>query len=393
MLQLNQALTRAIVGSGTAHACQKARSRQRSLQGMKILVISLAGIGDTLFATPLIHELRLSFPDASIDTLVLWPGAADLLKGNPHLDSVFQKDLLKDSIASNLHFLGLLRKRRYDFSINTHPQSRVHYRITARFINAARRISHSYDRPSPLDPFLVTDQVPQDYQIHCVENNLNLLPLVNQKPQLPDHQYELFLAEPEIAWAAQFLSQNHLAGKSIVAFHVGSGTTKNLALRRWPPDHYIRLIQKLNSTRPEIGILLLGGPGEIQDHELILQKVDRKKVFAPRTENLRQAAALLQHARVFVSVDTALMHLAAAAKVPRQICIETPSFNKTVEPYGRSFVLVQNPMINGRHLEMYRYDGKGLQASPARLMEIMASIPVEEVLLQVNKALDPQPAP
>ena len=46
---------------------------------MKILVISLAGIGDTLFATPLIHELRANFPDATIDALVMWPGAKDLL--------------------------------------------------------------------------------------------------------------------------------------------------------------------------------------------------------------------------------------------------------------------------------------------------------------------------
>jgi len=52
---------------------------------MKILVISYAGIGDTLFATPLIHELRAMHPGATIDALVRWRGAKDLLEGNPHL--------------------------------------------------------------------------------------------------------------------------------------------------------------------------------------------------------------------------------------------------------------------------------------------------------------------
>jgi ADP-heptose:LPS heptosyltransferase len=51
---------------------------------MNILVISLAGIGDTLFATPLIHELRANFPAANIDALVLWTGSKHLLEGNPH---------------------------------------------------------------------------------------------------------------------------------------------------------------------------------------------------------------------------------------------------------------------------------------------------------------------
>jgi len=40
----------------------------------------LAGVGDTLLATPLIHELRAIFPTAMIDVLVLWPGSRDVLE-------------------------------------------------------------------------------------------------------------------------------------------------------------------------------------------------------------------------------------------------------------------------------------------------------------------------
>ena len=60
----------------------------------KILVISLAGIGDTLIATPFIRELRENFPDAVIDALVMWPGAKDLLEHNPNVNRVFQKNLM-----------------------------------------------------------------------------------------------------------------------------------------------------------------------------------------------------------------------------------------------------------------------------------------------------------
>jgi ADP-heptose:LPS heptosyltransferase len=95
---------------------------------LKFLVISYAGIGDTLFATPLIHELRANFPDSTIDVFVRWKGSKDLLEGNPHINSVYQKDLVKTGQTGALDLLGQLRRNRYDVSINTHPQSRVAYR-------------------------------------------------------------------------------------------------------------------------------------------------------------------------------------------------------------------------------------------------------------------------
>ena len=64
---------------------------------MKILVISLAGIGDTVLATPLIGELRANFPEAQIDALVRWPGAKDVLLGSPHLNSIHQQNLQGES--------------------------------------------------------------------------------------------------------------------------------------------------------------------------------------------------------------------------------------------------------------------------------------------------------
>ena len=55
----------------------------------------MAGIGDTLIATPFIHELRANFPAATIDALVMWPGAKDLLEHDPDVNRVFQKNLMK----------------------------------------------------------------------------------------------------------------------------------------------------------------------------------------------------------------------------------------------------------------------------------------------------------
>src|ERR1017187_9805303 len=83
---------------------------------MKILVISMAGIGDTLLATPLIRELRANFPDAVIDALAMWPGSKDLLENNPHVNRVFQKNLIKCGKFEAVRFLWSLRRERYQLS-------------------------------------------------------------------------------------------------------------------------------------------------------------------------------------------------------------------------------------------------------------------------------------
>src|SRR5438270_12326622 len=101
---------------------------------MKILVISLAGIGDTILATPLIQELRANFPEAQIDALVLWAVSKDVLEGNPHLNAIYQQNLLRESKVKALRFLQPLRHQNYDVSINTHPQRRRHYRVIARLL-------------------------------------------------------------------------------------------------------------------------------------------------------------------------------------------------------------------------------------------------------------------
>jgi ADP-heptose:LPS heptosyltransferase len=354
---------------------------------VKILVISLAGIGDTLFATPLIHELRTNFPEAEIDALVMWAGSKDLLENNPYVNRVFQKNLMKCGKFAALKFFWSLRRERYDLSINTHPQSRAHYRVAAMLVGAPVRLSHEYEGFGALDRWLTNMTHPQDYSRHAVENNLALLSLLNIKPQLPAHRHEIFLTEPEQDWAADFINRRNLTGRPLLGVHVGSGGTKNLALRRWPLQNYIELTQRLHQNRPELAILFFGGPEEKADHEKIRAQVIGENLFFPQTDNVRQAAALISKCTAFLSVDTALMHVAAAVKVRGQIVIETPTWNKPIEPFGNPFTLVKNPAMAGRNLEFYRYDGGDIKGTRKELLACMDSVKVADVFATVTNLI------
>ena len=360
---------------------------------MKILVISLAGIGDALLATPLIHELRANFPDATIDALVLWAGSRDLLENNPHLNHIHQKNLVTAGILDTtgklqaLRFFWSLRRERYDISINTHPQSRTHYRIAARIVGATTRISHEYECFGALDRRLVNRTLPQDYTRHSIENNLDVLPLLGAQKKLPAYEIEIFLTPVEEKWADDSLADHKLTGQKLLGVHVGSGGTKNLPLKRWPLKNYAGLIRRLNRERRDISVLLFGGPDEVNDHEVILTQTDRDRVFQVGAENLRQAAALMKRCHSFLSVDTALMHQAAAVKTPAQIVIEAPTLNVTNLPYGNPYTLVKNPVVNGRGLDFYRYDGGDIKGTREELLACMASVKVEDVFAAVTKLI------
>ena len=347
----------------------------------------MAGIGDTLIATPLIHELRANFPAATIDVLAMWAGSKDLLESNPHVNRVFQKNLLKCGKLEAVRFLWSLRRQGYKLSINTHPQSRIHYRIAAWLAGAEVRISHEYECFHWLDRWLVTGTLPQDYTVHSIENNAAVLPLIGAQKKLAAQEMEFHLTSAEEKFADDFLANHQLAGQKLLGIHVGSGGTKNLPLKRWPLKNYAGLVRRLNQERPDIRVLLFGGPEEAKDHQIVLAQANRDLTLEAKTRNLRETAALMKRCSAFLSVDTALMHIAAAMKVPNQIVIEAPTLNVTNWPYGNQFTLVKNPVVSGRNLDYYRYDGGDIKGTRAELIAAMESVTVAEVFATITKLI------
>jgi heptosyltransferase II len=354
---------------------------------MKILVITMAGIGDSLLSTPFIHELRANFPGATIHALVRWPGAKDLLDNNPHLDRAIQKDLVRVGKPAALRFLWSLRRERYDISINLHPQSQRLYRVAARAVGAPLRISHEYECSGALDRWLVNRTLPQDYTRHSIDNNFDILPLIGAQLKLPAHTLEIFLSPDEERWADDFLTRHKLAGQKLLGVHAGSGSTKNLSLKRWPLKSYAGLVRRLTAERSDISVLLFGGPEEAGDHEVIRAQGRPEQALSAGAKNFRQTAALMKRCDAFLSVDTVLMHLAATVRVPKQIVIEAPTLNATNLPYGNPFTLVKNPVVAGRNLDYYRYDGGDIKGTREELLACMASIKVEEVFETVTKLI------
>jgi hypothetical protein len=67
--------------------------------------------------------------------------------------------------------------------------------------------------------------------------------------------------------------------------------------------------------------------------------------------------------------------------------IEAPTLNVTNWPYGNPFTLVPNPVVNGRGLDYYRYDGGDIKGTREELIAAMESVKVSDVFAAVTKAL------
>jgi hypothetical protein len=74
-------------------------------------------------------------------------------------------------------------------------------------------------------------------------------------------------------------------------------------------------------------------------------------------------------------------------KVPNQMVIEAPTLNPTNVPWQTAYRVIRNPMVNGRNLDYYRYDGKPIKGTDEELLRCMTSITVDEVHAAASEAL------
>ncbi len=164
---------------------------------------------------------------------------------------------------------------------------------------------------------------------HELEYNLDLLvPLgVELSGKSPGPVFRLRVAERK--WGMDYLKRLGVKpGNKLVVLHPGGFGSALL----WPPAHYAKLIGMLAALR-RVKIILAGGKGE----KRLLQRIARDSGVSPLVIagdlSLRQYAAVIDGARLFVSASTGPMHLASCLR-PRLISIFCPLKDCTPDRWG-----------------------------------------------------------
>ncbi|WP_353684105.1 glycosyltransferase family 9 protein [Thermodesulfovibrio sp. 3907-1M] len=291
---------------------------------MKILILPLYGIGDTLMTTPAIETLKRSI-DCRIVNICMFKTTCEVLKKNPFIDELVYFPFLEQGLWNSLKFIFSLGK--FDCAINFYPSNRKQYNILSFLTRAKIRLGHRYLKRdlSELN-FLKNRTLKENPDLHNVEENLRILELLGIKTDNTP-EMKIYLDEKEIEQGKAFV--NASSKKTFkVGIHTGTSSFKGHRQRRWQKEKFLELINSL----PDVDFFLFGTIEEKQENKFILKNAKHGNVILVENKPIREVASIIAHLNAFVSNDSGLMHLAAAVKVP-VVAIFGPTNPKWVYPW------------------------------------------------------------
>lgn len=281
---------------------------------MRILVISLPGIGDSLLSTPAIELTKRFSPESTIDVLVMFRGSEEVFKRNKNVSDVLFFDFLNEGAIKSLRFVRTLRGK-YDASVNIYPSNRKEYNVISFIIGAKKRAGLKYAHVDTREfGFLNNIRIAEDTRLHNVQENIRLFGklLETSFSEEPGLDFPLFQDERE--YAANFLSRHGITGGApLIGFHPGGSTLKNHINKRWAPDKFAELGRML-IDRAGARVLIFGGPEEKELRERIAGTIGSESALSIETRTVGESAALIERCDVFVSNDSSLLHFSSALK-------------------------------------------------------------------------------
>ena len=167
--------------------------------------------------------------------------------------------------------------------------------------------------------------------------------------------------------------------QDVVVFHLWASGMQSW-LREWPEDRWVDLANRLANR--ETVFVITGAPADMERTEPFLKRMmaaNLQAVAFAGTDGFVSLSHLLLRARVVVSVNTGVMHLAAVLGTPT-VSINGPTNKGRWGPMGRRVASVDAPGEGCGYLNLgFEYDG-----NPTDCME---RISVEMVADAVNEVV------
>jgi heptosyltransferase-3 len=266
-------------------------------------------IGDVLLITPLLENLKIAYPDALID-VALNKGTEEMISLNPYVNKIliYDRKQIKSlgflqRVLAEINFALSIRKEKYDIVINTTEGDRG---AQLAFMSGAKIKIGYQPAKNWLLKNIFTHLLPKQELRHTIECNLDALRVLN----LPIHtkKVSIFWSKEDEAFVNTLLPQ-----KTFIHIHPVS---------RWlfkciKDETMAQIIDFCkNELHVEVVLSASNDKFEIEKINSILSKCKSKPLNLAGKLTLKQTAALNKKAKMFIGVDTAIMHISAANNVP-----------------------------------------------------------------------------
>ena len=273
----------------------------------KILVMKFRNIGDVLLTTPLIENLRYYYPDAVID-FALNKECSAMIEGNPNIRkihaydrSIKQQNFFK-RLINEIKFIHAIKKEKYDMAIQTTTGDRGI--IIAKYAKIKQIVG--FEGKNKALNLLITHKTKRpkigySFQ-HIIEQNLNTLRTLGYEP----------ISKKVSIYANENLISSIDLPNFFVHFHLTS---------RWmfkcANDETMAELIDFCERDLDVRVVITGDKNEAEIKKIddVLAICHSKPLNLAGKLNLKQVAALSEKSSLFVGVDTAVMHIAAANDV------------------------------------------------------------------------------
>ncbi len=342
----------------------------------KILIIKLKFQGDVLLTTPVISTLKAQYPDAEIDMMV-YNSTVQIISENPNLHKIYgiadKKSSALNKIINIFHIIKALRKNNYDLIVNLSSQKLLGFVI--RCIPARLKIGFTFGRRKSSYWMNAFDKTLDDAGEHIVPQNLSILTLLDIDPMITRTSMRYDVRH----WDRL---KTRMAELGVTKEYIAIQPTARQIFKCWDNDKFAAVINHLMARGYEV--ILTAGPGK-EDADIIadiVRQCNRKPVteFAGKT-SFPELAALIDHAALFIGVDSAPGHIAAAVDTP-VVCLFGATKHRFWHPWTEKLELIwagdYKPMPLRKDLDRsYRY---------------LTCIPAEDVIAAADRMLAQYPA-
>lgn len=328
----------------------------------KILIIRFSSIGDIVLTTPVIRCLKKQLQGCEVHFLTK-SSFLQVVEPNPYIDRIH---ILNDNLEE---VISRLKVEKFDFIADLHNNLR------------SRKVILSLGVPSKSFPklnirkwLLVNLKWKVMPELHIVDRYLET---VSSLGVTNDGQGLDFFVKSGSETALQQLPEFMNSG--FIALVIGA----NHATKKLPVTQLKQLVQHLKYP-----VLLVGGPEDEATGNEISSGQDQKVFNGCGKFSLAASAFLVSRARVVITHDTGLMHIAAAfeKKIISVWGNTVPEFG--MYPYlkkgsGES-IIIQNNELNCRPCSKIGY-----QKCPKKHFKCMNDLDMNALALQTEKLWNP----
>jgi heptosyltransferase-3 len=286
-------------------------SRHSSLKSLRgrpsILVARTDRLGDVILTLPVVSVLRDHLPHARLGML-LRHYTGQIVQGNPDLDEILWYDDERGPVPF-FRMLRTLRQKRFDVVIVARPELRL------ALLMACARVPIRVGTAFRFYSVLFTHRVFEHRRFaekHEVEYNVALLKPLEVPLDATSLRFPIRIEPSERdAVEARLQALGMIPGRKRVILHPGSGGSA----REWPVGRFAELGQRLQH-RGDVQVLVTGTAGEHWRVEEVVRGAGPPALDLAGQWSVRELAAVISGAELFVSNSTGPLHLAAALGIP-----------------------------------------------------------------------------